>query len=78
MQEMQELQVGSLGWEDPLEKGMATHFSILAWETPYTDSQREAAGEQRELSSGHRDHQEGGMGGVVGGRFKGKGMHVHI
>ena len=28
---MQETQVQFLGWEDPLEKGMATHFSILAW-----------------------------------------------
>ena len=27
---MQETWVGSLGWEDPLEKGMATHFSVLA------------------------------------------------
>ena len=31
---VQETQVGSLGWEDPLEKGMATHFSILAWRVP--------------------------------------------
>ena len=30
-QEMQETQVQSLGWEDPLEKGMATHSTILAW-----------------------------------------------
>ena len=30
---MQETQVQSLGWEDPLEKGMATHSSILAWQT---------------------------------------------
>ena len=29
---MQETQVQSLGWEDPLEKGMATHFSILSGE----------------------------------------------
>ena len=28
--EMQETKIQSLGWEDPLEKGMATHFSILA------------------------------------------------
>ena len=28
---MQETQVRSLGWEDPLEKGMATHSSVLAW-----------------------------------------------
>ena len=30
---MQEIQVRSLGWEDPLEKGMATHSSVLAWRT---------------------------------------------
>ena len=29
--------VQSLGWEDPLEKEMATHFSILAWKTPWTE-----------------------------------------
>ena len=33
MQEAQEMQVKSLGREDPLEKGMATHSSILAWES---------------------------------------------
>ena len=27
----------SLGWEDPLEKGMATHSSILAWRIPWTE-----------------------------------------
>ena len=31
---MQETQVLSLGWEDPLEKGMATHFSIVVWRIP--------------------------------------------
>ena len=31
-----ETQVRSLGWEDPLEKGMATHSSILAWRIPWT------------------------------------------
>ena len=31
---MQETQVGSLGWEDPLEEGMATHSSILVWRIP--------------------------------------------
>ena len=30
---MQGMQVRSLGWEDPLEKDIATYFSILAWET---------------------------------------------
>ena len=31
---MQETQVRSLGWDDPEEKGVATHSSILAWEIP--------------------------------------------
>ena len=34
---MQETQVQSLGWEDALEKGMATHSSILAWRIPWTE-----------------------------------------
>ena len=34
---MQETQVRSLGWEDPLEKEMATHSSILAWRVPWTE-----------------------------------------
>ena len=33
---MQEIWVQSLGWEDPLEKGKATHSSILAWRIPQT------------------------------------------
>jgi len=33
----QEMNVQSLGWEDPLEKEMATHFSILDWEIPWTE-----------------------------------------
>ena len=33
---MQEPQIQSLGQEDPLEKGMATHSSILAWRIPWT------------------------------------------
>ena len=37
MQETQEMLVQSLGWEDPLEKGMATHSSILAWRIPWTE-----------------------------------------
>ena len=35
---MQETWVRSLGWEDPLEKGRATHSSILAWEIPWTEA----------------------------------------
>ena len=34
---MQETQVQSLGQEDPLEKGMAAHSSILAWELPWSE-----------------------------------------
>ena len=34
---MQETRVQSLGWEDPLEKEMATHSSILAWRIPWTE-----------------------------------------
>ena len=34
---MQEMQVQSLGGEDPLEKEMAIHSSILAWEIPWTE-----------------------------------------
>ena len=34
---MQETQVRSLGWEDPLEEDMATHSSSLAWRIPWTE-----------------------------------------
>ena len=34
---MQETWVRFLGWEDPLEKEMATHSSVLAWEIPWTE-----------------------------------------
>ena len=34
---MQETQVQSLGWEELLEEGMATHSSILAWRIPWTE-----------------------------------------
>ena len=34
---MQETQVLFLGWEDPLEKGMATHSSTLAWRNPWRE-----------------------------------------
>ena len=37
MQELQETQVWSLGWEDPLEKDMVTHSSILAWKISWTE-----------------------------------------
>ena len=34
---MRETQVRSLGWEDPLEKEMATHSSTLAWKIPWAE-----------------------------------------
>ena len=37
MQEIQEMWVWSLGWDDPQEEEMATHSSILAWKTPWTE-----------------------------------------
>ena len=37
MPETQETQVQSLGWEDPLEEGIETHSSILAWKIPWTE-----------------------------------------
>ena len=40
MPAMQETKVQSLGRKDPLEKGMATHSSILAWRIPWTEEPR--------------------------------------
>ena len=37
VQETQEMWAQSLGWEDPLEKKMATHSSTLAWKMPWTE-----------------------------------------
>ena len=37
VQVMQETRVRSLGWEDPLEEGMTTHFSALTWRIPWTE-----------------------------------------
>ena len=45
---MQETQVQSLGWEDPLEKEIATHSSILAWRIPWTE---ESMGSQESYTS---------------------------
>ena len=44
-----ETEVRSLGWEDPLEKEMATHSSILAWRIPWTEEpgQLQSTGSQR-------------------------------
>ena len=37
MEELQDMQVQSLGQEDPLEEGMATHSSIIGWRIPWTE-----------------------------------------
>ena len=44
MQELQEMWVRSLSWEDPLEKEMAPHSSILAWRIPWTEEPGSAWG----------------------------------
>ena len=51
---MQETWVRSLGWEDPLEKGTATHSSILAWRIPWT----EEPGRQPSMGSQRSDTTE--------------------
>ena len=44
---MRETWVQSLGWEDLLEKDMATHSSILAWKIPWTEEPSQSMGLQR-------------------------------
>ena len=46
---MRKTWAGSLGWEDPLEKGMVTHSSILAWRIPWTEEpgRLQSTGSQR-------------------------------
>ena len=50
---MQETQVRSLGWEDPLEKEMATHSSILAWRS---HGQRSLVGYSQSMGSRRVGH----------------------
>ena len=50
---MQETQVQSLGLEDPLEKGMPTHSSILAWRIPWTGEAWRATVSIRSQRDGH-------------------------
>ena len=51
---MQETRIQSLGWENPLEKGMATYSSILAWRIPWTEEpgRLQSMGSQR---VGHKE-----------------------
>ena len=69
---MQEMWVRSLSWEDPLEKEMATHSSVLAWGIPWTE---EPPGLQSTGSQSVRDlltEQQNGT------RMKaGKGIFIH-
>ena len=48
---MQETRVQTLGQEDPLEKGMATQPSILAWEIPWTEELTGYNGAAKELNT---------------------------
>ena len=48
------MQVRSLGWEDPLEEAMATHFTIFAWRIPQT----EESGGSRSIGSHRSDRTE--------------------
>ena len=50
---MWETWIQSLGWEDPLEKGKATHSSILAWRSPWTVEQRVGLSDFTSLSYFH-------------------------
>ena len=52
MQEMQETQVWSLGQEDPLEEGMTTHSSVLAWGVQSPHGQRSLAGSVHGVTKG--------------------------
>ena len=49
---VQEMWVRSMGWEDPLEKEMATHSSIITWEMPWTEEpgRLQSMGLQKRLS----------------------------
>ena len=53
MQGTQEMCIQSLGREDPLEEGKATHYSILAWRIPWTEEPGELHGVARSQIVGH-------------------------
>ena len=60
MQETSEIWVQSLGQKDPLEEGMATHSSILAWRTPWADvpGRLQSIGSQRVSHHGVTEQQQ--------------------
>ena len=53
---MWETWVPSLGWEDPLEKGKATHSIILAWRIPYSPRGRKESNTAEQLSLSHQHY----------------------
>ena len=58
MKELQDTWVPSLGWEDPLEEGMATHSNIVAWRIPWTEEpgKLQSLGSQRVRHDGGSKH----------------------
>ena len=76
------MQVQSLGWEDPLEKQVATHVSILAWEIPWTEEPGglQSMGSQRVghglVTKEQQQHFNGGMLGITQGDGR-KDLSVH-
>ena len=62
---MQETPVRSLSWKDPLEEGMATHISILAWRIPWTEEpgQLQSMGRKESDMTKYRAAQWGNRGG---------------
>ena len=55
---MQETWVQSLSWEDPLEKGTATHTSILAWRIPWTAHGVAKSGKTEQLLQEYNKYQK--------------------
>ena len=66
VKELQETWVQSLHWEDPLEEGMATHSSILAWRNPWTEEPVRGA------ATVHGGHKR------VGHDLEAKQQYIHV
>ena len=82
MQEMQETEVQSLGQEDPLEKEMETHSSILAWKTPWTEEpgRLQSMGSQRVRYNSVTKQQQHLINVMIlsGGHRRVSGIHIHV
>ena len=72
MQETQEWQVPSLGQGDPLEEGMATHFSILAWRIPWTKEPGRLQSTKSQTGYSPQGHKEPGITEVT------EHTHMHV